>query len=192
MPFVKPSCSLSGPKGISLPSFIPGDKTIQGYHSEDGEKRLLLSCWELWWPETGVAAVTEWTGLLSLGDHAGVMSRQVCTDCFSWLFSRQARCWNLLAIIHSTNAAPHYFPSWWIHNVHWAQIARAWACSMEHTVAAFSLNSTTSVREPARIEMQRPRYLKQKKDFLFFFLNVCKNPISNHLTGFEFLKSDSK
>lgn len=66
MPFVKPSCSLSGPRGISLPSFIPRVKSIQGYHSgakEDGEKRPLLSCWELWWPETGVAGVTERSGL---------------------------------------------------------------------------------------------------------------------------------
>lgn len=73
MPFVKPPCSLSGPKGISLPSFIPRDKTIQGYHSEakeEGEKRRPLSCWELWWPETRVADVTEWSGLLSLGDQA--------------------------------------------------------------------------------------------------------------------------
>lgn len=128
MSFVKPSCSPSGPRGISLPSFIPRVKSIQGYHSgakEDGEKRPPLSCWELWWPETGVAGVTEWSGLLSLGDHARVMSRQVCTHSFSWLFSRRARSRNLLAIIYSTNAAPHYFPCRWIHNVHWMQIACA-------------------------------------------------------------------
>lgn len=66
MPFVKPFCSLSGPRGISLPSFIPRVKSIQGYHSEDEEKRPPLSCWELWGPETGVAGATERSGLWSL------------------------------------------------------------------------------------------------------------------------------
>lgn len=153
MPFVKPSCSLSGPGGISLPSFIPRVKSIQGYHSrakEDGEKRPLLSCWEPWWPATGVAGVTERSGLLSLGDHARVMSRQVCTDSFSWLFSRRARCRNLLAIIQSTNAAPRYFPCRWIHNVHWIQIAGARVCSVQLAVAVLHCLSTNQKRLKSR------------------------------------------
>lgn len=165
MPFVKPSCSLSGPGGISLPSFIPRVKSIQGYHSgakEDGEKRPALSCWELWWPATGVAGVTERSGLLSLG--GGVMSRQVCTASFSWLFSRRARCRNLLAIIQSADAAPHYFPCRWIHNVHWKQIVCAWACSVQLAVAVTSL----PVHKSARAEIQRGRHLTQRFYLLYF------------------------
>lgn len=120
------------PEEFLYPPSYPESKAfkviIQG-PKEDGEKRPPLS-WELWWPETGVAGVTEWSGLWRLGDHARVMSRLVCTDSCSWLFSRRACCRNFLAIAHSTNAAPHYFPCRWIHNVHWIQIACAWACSV--------------------------------------------------------------
>lgn len=162
-----------GPEEFLYPPFIPRVKSIQGYHSaakEDGEKRPLLSCWELWWPETGVAGVTERSGL-SLGDHAGVMSRQVCTDTFSWLFPRWARCRNLLAIAHSTNAAPHYFPCRWIHNVHWIQIACAWACSVQLTVAVFHCLSTN---QPGLKSREADIWHK----ILFVILSIFFNPQS--------------
>lgn len=42
MPFVKPSCSLSGTKEFLYPPPCPRDNTIQGYHSKgqrgQGEK----------------------------------------------------------------------------------------------------------------------------------------------------------
>lgn len=175
MPFVKPPCSLSGPKGISLPSFIPRDKTIQGYHweaKEDGEKRQPLSCWDLWGPETGVADVTEWSGLLRQEWWAGRFAQNILAGYFP-------DCRNLPAIIHSTNAAPFYFPCRWIHNVHWIPTACAWACN---SLLYFHLKSTMSVNRSARTEL--PDIWKilffthpnaHKPDFFLSFFLICES-----------------
>lgn len=70
MPFVKPSCSLSGTKEVPYPPPCPETipfKVIVQKAKEDGEKRLPLSWGEFWWPgELEGRCVPEWAGLHSL------------------------------------------------------------------------------------------------------------------------------
>lgn len=64
--------------------------------------------------------MTEWSGLLRQEWWAGRFAQTILAGYFPDF-------WNLPAIIHSTNAAPLYFPCRWIYNVHWIPTTCAWA-----------------------------------------------------------------